>query len=240
VIEGLLQRYLRGTPARTILDVGPGFGRFSRVAAQVTGATRIVYLDYSRSVLDWQAEECRQAGIQSEEVQIELDVESLAALTGPYDLILCQEVLEHLVDAEKVLQALASRLSSQGRVVVTVPTRRSERWLKRINPAYMRAEPHGHVQEFDEPGLRRLLKSAGLVPLVFIPTQPHYFLRHTWVFGTRMKVEGSTGRILTGGARRFIGARLTDYSRRFFLATGPEFWGRVLPRNYFVIAAPEP
>jgi len=238
MIEGLLEKYLQGKPAATVLDVGPGYGNFSRVAAQATGATKVTYLDCSRAVLDWQAEECRKAGIETEELQMELDPGSVSTLRGRYDLILCQEVLEHLVDPKGVLRALTSRLSPGGRFVITVPTQRSERWLKRINPRYMRDEPHGHVQQFDEPGLRTLLNSAGLVPIVFVPTQPHYFLRHTWVFGTRMRVEGSTGRIMTQGFRRFVSGRLTEYSRRFFLATGPRFWGRLLARNYFVIAVP--
>lgn len=238
MIEGLLQTYLQGRRATVVLDVGPGYGGFSRVAAEVTGATKVVYVDYSKSVLDWQLEECRKVGIAAEERQMILDTEGVSSLEGSFDLILCQEVLEHLVEAEAVLQALARRVRPGGCVVITVPTQRSERWLRRINPGYMSGEPYGHVREFDEPALRALLDSAGLVPTVFVPTQPHYFLRHTWVFGTRMRVEGSTGRILTQGFRRFVSARLTEYSRRFFLATGPRFWGRLLARNYFVIAVP--
>lgn len=240
MIESLLQTYLQNKPASTILDVGPGYGPFSRVAARITGATKIVYVDCSRAVLDWQAEECRKAGIEAEELQSVLDAESVSSVGGPYDLILCQEVLEHLREAEAVLQGLAGRLSPGGRVVITVPTRRSERWLRRINPSYMNNEPYGHVREFDEAGLRALLDCAGLVPEVFVPTQPHYFLRHTWVFGTRMQVEGSTGNIITQGFRRSVSSHLTEYSRRFFLATGPRFWGRILARNYFVIAVPAP
>jgi SAM-dependent methyltransferase len=240
VIEGLLERYLQGKQAATVLDVGPGYGNFSRVAARVTGATKVMYVDCSRSVLDWQAKECRKAGIEYQELLMQLDGAGLCGIAGTYDIILCQEVLEHLVDAEGVLQALARRLAPGGRVVVTVPTRFSERWLKWINPSYMENEPYGHVRQFDEPTLRALLTSAGLTPLVFIPTQPHYFLLHTWVFGTRMKVEGSTGQILTEGFRRGVGSRITEYSRRFFRATGPRFWGRLLPRNYFVIAVAAP
>jgi hypothetical protein len=51
-----------------------------------------------------------------------------------------------------------------------------------------------------------------------------------------MKTEGSTGRILTGGFRGFVLGHLTSFGRRFFLLTGPEFWGKLLPRNYFVVA----
>lgn len=238
MIDGLLRKHLRGRRAGVILDVGPGYGSFSRVAAVVTGVTKVVYVDCDKSVLEWQAKECHRSGIDSEQLEMVLDAERVTTIPGTYDVILCQEVLEHLVDAEGILQALTRRLSPEGCLVITVPTRRSERWLKRINPDYMNGEPHGHVREFDEPGLRALLDSAGLEPRVLVPTQPHYFVRHTWVFGTRMRVEGSTGQILTQGFRRFITARLTDYSRRFFLATGSEFWSRVLARNYFVVAVP--
>jgi hypothetical protein len=36
--------------------------------------------------------------------------------------------------------------------------------------------------------------------------------------------------------RFFIWSRLTYYFRRFFMSTGPERWGRLFPRNYFVVA----
>jgi hypothetical protein len=93
------------------------------------------------------------------------------------------------------------------------------------------------VNEFTRQALRDLVQEAGLEIRILIPTQPHYFLAHTWLFGTRMKIDGSTGRILTGGVRGLVLSVLTSWSRRFFLATGPRWWGRVFPRNYFVVAS---
>ena len=122
-------------------------------------------------------------------------------------------------------------------MIVTVPTKRSERWLKTINPSYMKDEPYGHVNEFDEQALRNVIQRAGLEIRTLLPTQPHYFLAHTWLFGTRMKIDGSTGRILTGGLRGFVLSRLTSWSRKLFRATNPQGWGRVFPRNYFVVAS---
>jgi len=167
---------------------------------------------------------------------LSLEAADLDVIDGLYDVILCQELLEHLPNAEEVLKALARHLAPTGRMVITVPTRRSERWLKRINRAYMRNEPHGHVREFDEAAMRELLDSCDLTPRVFVPTQPHYFIYHTWVFGTRMRVECSTGKMLTGGFRHSFGLKLLARSKSFFLRTGWERWGRWLPRNYFIVA----
>lgn len=236
MMELLLKKYLEGFSAETILDVGPGYGNFSRVAAHVTGATQITFLDYNPSILAWQADECKKVALTPECLTMSLNVADLSKLDGTYDLILCQEILEHLLNAEEVLTTLVQRLSINGRIVVTVPTKRSEQWLKRLNPHYMRNEPYGHVREFDEHTLREILKKAGLSLLVFIPTQPHYFVVHTWIFGSRMKVEGSTGKVISSDIRNLVADRLMVVSKRFFMLTGFERWGRLLPRNYFVIA----
>lgn len=236
LIECTLRQSLTGFSAGSILDLGPGYGNFSRIAASVTGARHITYIDCDSAVLEWQAERCREASLEAECSLISLDTAGLSALGKSYDLILCQEVLEHLPNAEDVLAALAERLTPDGRIVITVPTRWSERWLRRVNPSYMQGEAHGHVREFDEADLRKITEAAGLSVLELIPTQPHFLVYHTWIYGSRMKVEGSTGRVMTRGIRKFISKRLLSWSKRVFRLTGFRWWGRVLPRNYFVLA----
>lgn len=236
MIDSLIEQHLKGFSAKNILDVGPGYGNFSRIAARVTGATDITYVDCELSILSWQAEECKKLSLASTGLFIYLNEDDLSKLEGTYDLILCQEVLEHLHNAEDVLAAVANRLSENGRILITVPTKRSEQWLKWLNPSYMKDEPFGHVREFDKTALMDMLKNAQLSPIVFIPAQPHFFISHSWFFGTRMKIDGSTGKILTGGLRGFIGKYLHLVTRWFFMLTGMERWGRIIPRNYFVIA----
>ena len=231
-----MEETLRGFRARTILDVGPGYANFGRVAARITGAAKITYLDYNETILTWQKNACEKAGIAAESMTMLLNPDNLFRLSAMYDLILCQEVLEHLADAEAVLTRLAEHLAPAGRMVVTVPTKCSERWLKRLNPSYMRDEPQGHVREFDRRDIEAILAAASLRPLVLIPTQPHFFLSHAWLALTRMKLDGATGKVLTGGIRYRLWGILNEYSRRFFLLTGPDWWGRLLPRNYFVVA----
>jgi SAM-dependent methyltransferase len=236
VIDLMLQNYLAGFRASRLLDVGPGYNSFSRIAARATGAASVTYIDCNSDVIAWQTEECRKEGLAAEGLLFPLEAAALDALSESFDLILCQEVLEHLAYAEDILAELMKHLTPQGRVVITVPTKRSEQWLKRINPDYMKNDPFGHVREFDEAGLRQVLEGAGLRPIVFLPTQPHYLVAHTWFFGTRMKVEESTGKILTKGIRGFISKKLFKFSKRLFLATGYDRWGRLLPRNFFVVA----
>jgi SAM-dependent methyltransferase len=236
MIGELIRRHLQGSHATRILDVGPGYADFSRITGEVTGAKEITFLDVDKDVLAWQMTETRRAGLEAVALPIMLQKEALSAVQGKYDVIHCQEVLEHLPNAPEVLRGVAALLSPGGRIIITVPTKRSERWLKTINPGYMKDEPYGHVNEFDEQALRTLIQNAGLQVQTFLPTQPHYFLAHTWLFGTRMKVEGSTGRILTGGMRGFVLSNITSWSKRLFSATNPQWWGRIFPRNYFVVA----
>jgi hypothetical protein len=108
--------------------------------------------------------------------------------------------------------------------------------MRRLNPSYENDQEHGHVREFDEQELNRVMAQAGLAPIVFIPTQPHYFISHVWMHATRMKVEMATGSLRTRGLRFLIWGRLTYYFKRLFMATNPEWWGRRFPRNYFVVA----
>ncbi len=236
MIEQLLNKYLKGYEAENILDVGPGYNNFGRVSAQVTGAKEITYIDCNQDVLDWQTERCNELALNCVCLCKRVDGDDLFELTEHYDLILCQEILEHLQDAEQLLSLLTRSLSNGGRIIITVPTKRSERWLKTLNPHYMEDEQFGHVREFDEPTLRRMLHNVGLAELVFIATQPHYFVGYTWLMGLRQQIDGSTGKIISKGISVNIFSWLTRYSKRFFELTGSETWGRLLPRNYFIIA----
>lgn len=236
MIEEFIRQYLAGVTAQTILDVGPGYSNFSRISAKVAGAKKISFLDNDENVLAWQANECKRLGIEAEYLNISLDVADLSAVQGKFNIIHMQEVLEHLPNAQEVLSAIAKLLTDDGRMIITVPTKRSERWLKSLNPAYMKDEPYGHVNEFDELLLRNMLRNSDLSPDTFFPTQPHYFISHTWLVGTRIRIKESSGRILTTGWRVKVFEFLNTYLRKFFKMTGASFWGRVFPRNYFIVA----
>lgn len=236
MIELLMRKHLAGFKAKKILDVGPGFNNFGRVAAEVCGGEQIDFLDCNTEVLDWQKQECAKAGIASEAHVMLLKPEELAAIASRYDLILCQEVLEHLINAEEILAAIVGLLNPGGRMVITVPTGCSEKWLSIINPGYMKNESFGHVRRFSRKALCELASQAGLSVIELIPAQPQYFVFHTWLYLTRVEIEGSTGRIVTQDWRTRFGSNLIWRARRFFDRTGIGFWSRLIPRNYFLIA----
>ncbi len=240
MIEYLMRQHLQGIDATDVLEVGAGYSNFGRVACEVTGGRRLVLVDVDPAVLDWQLAQCRQIELAAKGVRASLDTGDLERIDGAFDLILCQEVLEHLPNAEEVLGGLTRRLSRTGSIVITVPTKLSEAVMRWVNPSYMEGQVHGHVREFDSAGLHRLLAQAGLHADVFVPTQPHYFLSHLWLHATRMKVDIATGTVHSRGVRRLVWSRLTSYTRRFFMLTGPRWWGRLLPRNYFVVARRRP
>ncbi len=236
MIERLIQDYLKDFAGSRILDLGPGYSDFSRFSARVIGASSITFLDNNAEVLAYQKERTLTEGIQSELVPGLITAESIAALAGPFDVIHCQEVLEHLVDAESVLAMLATKLSDRGRMIITVPSASSERIIRFINPGYMKDEQLGHVRQFTMEGLRRILKKAGLEPCVLIPVQPHYFLGHLWLFGTRAPMDGATGLVSGAGLRQRIFSLIVRSTARLFSLTGIRLWSRLFPRNYFAIA----
>ncbi len=237
MIDYLITKYLKGYTAKSILDIGPGYANFSLAAARVTRADQITYIDCDLSVLNWQITECQKEGLEAKSILMLLSRESIQNLEDKYDLILCQEVLEHLNDAEDVLFALTQRLSDRGKIIITVPTKASEKWLRFLNPNYMKKGSFcGHVRDIDRSDLLRILDSAGLIPLIILSTQPHYFIFHTWLFAMRAPVDAATGRLLSTGIRTKIGIKLLLITKKLFMMTNMHWWGKRLPRNYFVIA----
>ncbi|MGI6384556.1 MAG: class I SAM-dependent methyltransferase [bacterium] len=230
MIEYLITKYLKGYTAKSILDIGPGYAR-------ITGADQITYVDCDLSVLNWQITECQKEGLEAKPILMLLSKESIENPEDKYDLILCQEVLEHLSDAEDVLFTLTQRLSDCGKIIITVPTKVSENWLKFLNSDYMRKDSFcGHIRDISRSDLLRMLDSVGLVPLIIFSTKPHYFIFHTWLFVTRTPVDVATGRLLSTGIRTKIGIKLLLITKKLFMMTNMHWWGKRLPRNYFVIA----
>jgi SAM-dependent methyltransferase len=236
MIEELIRTSLSGFSAHSILDIGPGYADFSRISARLTGAEQITFVDSDPAVLQFQRDECSRGHIGARFTSLDFADPQRITVTEQYDLIHCQEVLEHLTSPQTFLARITSMLVPGGRIIITVPTALSERWLKLLNPGYMRNEPHGHVQEFEAIDLHRLAEECSLRILEFVPAQPHYFVAHTWMALTRMKVEGATGKLLTGGFRASAFSFILRASRHFFRLTGERFWGKLLPRNYFVLA----
>lgn len=234
--ERLLKTSLANFKGTRILDIGPGFNRFAVNAAREIAAKDIFYIDVDEKVLEFQDLSAKEARIAATLMNKPLSVDVVQALDGSFDLILCQEILEHLINAEEILAALVHKLSPGGRMIITVPTAASERWMKILNPDYMKDEPFGHVRLFSAEQLKQMIVTSGLLIKTFQGIQPQYFLSHTWMSLTRMKVQLATGDLDTSGWKGKIFSGILVLFGLVFNKTFPKFWGSLLPRNFFVLA----
>jgi 2-polyprenyl-3-methyl-5-hydroxy-6-metoxy-1,4-benzoquinol methylase len=103
-------------PLGRVLDVGCGAGAVG-AGLRAAGAEHLIGVE----VVPEAAARARERYDEVIEAPIE---EALGRLHGPFDTILCLDVLEHLVDPEAVLRALRGLAAADGRLQVSVPNAR--------------------------------------------------------------------------------------------------------------------
>ena len=146
----------------SVLEVGCGSGGNAPWLRR-HGATRIVGIELDRA-----------SAVRAREVFDAVINESVeTAVHGideSFDLVICADVLEHLVDPWAVVAALARRTADDGVLVVSIPNIRHYRALWRIAfGAGFRYETEGtfdstHLRFFDRAGVDSMLRNAGWVP----------------------------------------------------------------------------
>ncbi len=106
------------TPLGRVLDVGCGAGGVGR-SLRAAGASEIVGIEVV-------PEAAAEAESVFDHVVVATVEEALAsgAVQGPFDTICCYDVLEHLVDPERVLRSLRPLAAPGGRVHVSCPNAR--------------------------------------------------------------------------------------------------------------------
>ncbi len=111
-----------------VLDFGGGNGNFSRALAR--RGVDITYLDVpgeSADYLRWRA--------AREHLPLKIAYE-LDTLTGPYDVVYCLDVIEHLVDLPPVFAKWKELLRSGGRLVATYYNGPNSTAPMHIDPGY--------------------------------------------------------------------------------------------------------
>ena len=107
-----------------VLDIGCGAGR-SGAWLRARGATRIVGIE-----VDPASAELARAVY--DEVHVASVESALSGIDEPFDLILCADVLEHLVDPWSVVRRLREHATSETTLAVSVPNIRNLGALRRI------------------------------------------------------------------------------------------------------------
>jgi SAM-dependent methyltransferase len=101
-------------------------------------------------------------------IQADLDrgVPEEAAEGGPYDVILCADILEHVRQPEKLLREVRSMIAPGGVLIASVPN--FGHWYARVRTALGLFDydqrgvlDNGHVRFFTRRGLMRRLRNAG-------------------------------------------------------------------------------
>lgn len=137
----------------TILDASCGTGDCLKMLRDEYSCRFLTGTDISSAALAITREICPQAELH------ELDLLK-QKLPGDFDLILCQQVLEHLVEPETALRNLMAMLRPKGILVITVPDGRLDDFAGHIHfwgidslPLFLRRElpgcdiRTGHLQD---------------------------------------------------------------------------------------------
>lgn len=161
----LLQRFyrcivglVRTTGARQILDVGCGEGFTMRELREEGVKASMVGIDYSPVALAWS----QANGVAQSPLNV-ADVHHLPFPDNSFDLVLCLEVLEHLLDSTQGLRELLR--VARDHVLVSVPHEPFFRGANFLRGKHLRAlgnDPE-HLHTYSGRALRRLVAAQAQV-----------------------------------------------------------------------------
>lgn len=114
--ETFLREAVGSERPATALDLGCGEGVYGPILAQLADA--VDACDGAPPAL----EKAAQRNVYRNITRIDLAAERWDGSKGPYDLVFCTEVIEHLPDERSFCRNLAARLNPGGLVVLTTTT----------------------------------------------------------------------------------------------------------------------
>ena len=145
-----------------LLDAGCAAGEHSIRAARIVSST--LGVDVDERALAWARRGAAEVGLASARFE-RCDLEDSDALrhvaSGPFDVVLLLDVLEHIRNRRQLLRAIHGLLIPAGRLLVAVPNYDTpfKRWRRRVG-AFAYAD-RDHKVEYDEPTLRAELADGG-------------------------------------------------------------------------------
>ena len=155
-VWSLLERHL---PCDAFLDAGCGDGRYLAAVARARGAARVVGTDISERILDT----ARAAAAPFEPELVRANLESLPFDDAEFDVVLCSQVIEHLLDVDAGMRELARVLRPQGALILTTDNARNlvtrTLYLGRLRRQAGFDFPH---RDFEIDDLQQRLRAAGL------------------------------------------------------------------------------
>ncbi|TVR53946.1 MAG: class I SAM-dependent methyltransferase [Puniceicoccaceae bacterium] len=169
--DAALLRAARGAAPTKIHEVGCGEGRICRMLRKELGVP-VQGTDFSLTLISENLDR-GDAGIRYEQCSIyDLNREAHGA-----DLVVCCEVLEHLEEPDRGLQALA-RLEAR-QVILSVPREPLWRFLNCCRGKYLRSlgNTPGHLNHWSERRFHRFLRRHHFQPDEWINPLPWLMVR---------------------------------------------------------------
>lgn len=157
----LKRRLPRTTDGQTLLDVGCGSGAFT-IGAAMRGyqALGLSWDARNQNVARTRAELCG-ASTASFEVLDVRRLDSRADLCARFDVVVCCENIEHILDDAKLMRDMAACLKPKGRLLLTTPSSMHRPTF--YNAKISTVEDGGHVKRgYTETELAELCNASGL------------------------------------------------------------------------------
>jgi len=144
----------------TVLDVGSADGVFSQVILKKTRAGKLIGIDVIRDFVDWANKHFKN----NKKIHFRvMDADDLKFKNDTFEAIFAMEMLEHVVDPQKVLAQLRRVTKKRGYLMFLIPT---DSLLFRVI-WYIWTKTRGkiwkdtHLQTYRKDSLEKLCKKAG-------------------------------------------------------------------------------
>ena len=105
---------------RKVLDVGCAYGGFL-VAAREAGAGRVVGVDIDTKLIDLARLQLADHHVSGELAIEDITSDGVVDRWGTFDIVLCNDVIEHVVDPLRCARNLASVMKRGGKVFLEIP-----------------------------------------------------------------------------------------------------------------------
>ena len=156
---------------RTILDAGCGDGRNAFLVKEYWPWATLVGVDASRDAVD----KARRRAVVERSPRTRFVVAELDSFEPEpaFDLVLCVDVLEHIVADGAAIATMTAFLRENGVLIVHVPSVHQKHYfgVGDEDARFAGGESHGHVRAgYDPVALTALLTSAGLEVTTVQPT----------------------------------------------------------------------
>ena len=158
----LRNRLPRGSHGQTLLDIGCGSGAFT-IGAALRGyeSLGLSWDERNQRVASERARICG-AGSARFEVQDLRQLDARTDLFSRFDIAVCFETIEHILDDRKLLRDIARCLKPGGRLLLTTPNQDYKPITRGDAGPFSRVEDGWHVRKgYTEADLRALCRETG-------------------------------------------------------------------------------